>query len=358
LAWLATGFSGVLLILSLRGVNLPAEYLGMEISGMVSGSPIGHMSPMTAFIFSIAGCSLLLFIPALRKWDLFSFWLSATIVLISVILIVGYLVDAPLFYDTAIIPPAMATSLAFFSLGMSLLLAAGVKVWLPRQTVHDDAGNGAGSILLLIFIILATGILATGYFYSQNQHKQFRSRIEVELDTIADLKIQEINQWRQERFGDGMVFFKNAVFSETVRQFLLQPGDMDAKRHLEIWLKKIEQFSQYSRISLINTAGIELLSIPDHSGKTLSEKHQDLSQAVEARQVTFLDFTRNDPGLPPHLAIVVPILSAPDWSDLLGVLTIEIDPEVYLYPLIQNWPIPARVPRPCSSAGMAMVFST
>ena len=340
LGWMATGFSIILLILSLRGIYLPVEYLGIDITGMMDGVPVGHMSPMTAFIFSITGCSLLLLSPDIRTSNLVSFWLAAIIVLISMILIVGYLLGTPLFYGTAIIPPAMATSLAFSFLGVSLLLAAGFKAWPPRQTAYDGIRNGAGSILLLVFILLATGILATGYLYAQYQQKQFRSRTEVELDTIANLKIREIKQWRQERLKDGLVFFKNAAFSETIRQY--QSGDVEAKRHLDFWLEKIILFPQYNRISLLNAAGVEQLSIPNRSVETVSEKTLDIGNAAETQQVFFLDFTRKDRDLPPCLAIVVPILSAPDWSELLGMLTIEIDPQEYLYPLLQNWPTPSE----------------
>ena len=310
LGWMATGFSIILLILSLRGIYLPVEYLGIDITGMMDGVPVGHMSPMTAFIFSITGCSLLLLSPDIRTSNLVSFWLAAIIVLISMILIVGYLLGTPLFYGTAIIPPAMATSLAFSFLGVSLLLAAGFKAWPPRQTAYDGIRNGAGSILLLVFILLATGILATGYLYAQYQQKQFRSRTEVELDTIANLKIREIKQWRQERLKDGLVFFKNAAFSETIRQY--QSGDVEAKRHLDFWLEKIILFPQYNRISLLNAAGVEQLSIPNRSVETVSEKTLDIGNAAETQQVFFLDFTRKDRDLPPCLAIVVPILSAPE----------------------------------------------
>lgn len=341
LVWSGIGISLVLLMLSLRGIYLPAEHLGMNISGMANGVPLGHMSPMTAFIFFITGCSLLFLSPIHRKWDLVSFWLAAIIIVASMILIVGYLVDAPLFYGTEIIPPAMATSLAFFSLGISLLLSAGLSAWPPRQSAQEDSKNGAGSILLLIFILLATGILGTGYLYSKNQHKQFSDRIEAELSTIADLKIQELKEWRQERRADALVFFKNAAFSETVRQFFHLPDDIETKRNLTIWLEKIEQLPQYDRIALINAAGVEQLSIPSHRRDTLYKKNQDIRDAIEERRVAFIDFTRDNPALPPYLAIVVPILSAPDWNEVLGILIIEINPEEYLYPLIQNWPTPS-----------------
>jgi PAS domain S-box-containing protein len=339
LTWIGTGLSLFLLFFSFSGVYLPAEHLGMNISGTVNGIPVGHISPMTAFIFFISGCSLLLLSPVRRRWaNLFAFWLSTIIILISMILVVGYLVDAPLFYGTAIIPPAMTTSLAFFLLGIALLLSAGLKAWPPQKTMDDDSKNGAGIILLLVFIILATGILGSGYLFSQNQQKQFRGRVEAELGTIAALKIRELKEWRQERRADALVFFKNSAFSNLVRQFLQQPEKMEARLNLEIWLEKVKQMPQYQRISIFNTSGFEVLSIPRRLGPESQQRNQDVSRAVTTRQVAFLDLAREDPGLPPYLTIVVPILAGPDWNDVLAVLTVEIDPEKYLYPLIRNWP--------------------
>ncbi len=341
LVWGGTGVSATLLVLSLRGIYLPVEFLGMDISGTMNGAPIGHMSPMTALIFTIAGCSLLSLSPAHGQGTLLSFWLAVSIVLVSMILLVGYLVDAPLFYATPIIPPAMSTSLAFFLLGIALLLSAGVNAW-PPPTLHDDSRDGLGIVLLLAFIFLAIGILAAGYLYSQNQQRQFRSWIETQLGTIADLKNRELNQWRQERRADASLFFKNAAFSRTVQKFLNEPDDPETKRHLETWLDKIEQLPQCDRISLFNTAGVVQLFSPNPSGESFPFKKQDIHDAVERRQVTFLDFARKSPDLPPHLATVVPILSAPDWGEVIAVLAMEIDPEYYLYPLIREWPVPSN----------------
>ena len=60
LGWTGVILSLLLLIFSMLGIQLKAEYLGMNISGMAGEAPVGHMSPLTALCFVIIGGSFLL----------------------------------------------------------------------------------------------------------------------------------------------------------------------------------------------------------------------------------------------------------------------------------------------------------
>jgi PAS domain S-box-containing protein len=336
------GISAVFLFLSLRRVHLPVEHLGMDISGIVQGAPVGHMSPMTALLFAMIGSALLLFSPVHRRRNLASFWLAASVVLAAMILVVGYLVNAPLFYGTGTIPPAMTTSLAFLLLGIAIVLAAGLSARLSRHYWEDDAGTGITTTLLLVFILLSAGILSAGYLYSRHQQHQFHSRIEAELSVIADLKSDQLQQWRRERLGDASMFYKNHAFSEIVRRLLQNPNDTEARQHLRIWLEKIQYLPQYSRISLSDAGGAEQLVVPAGAGKNSAAVQRDVAGAMASRRITFNDFHRAGANLPPHLEVVVPILAGPDWDSILGVLTLGIDPGRDLYPLLQSWPMPSE----------------
>ena len=342
LTWLLAAASLALLLLSSCGIYSPVEFLGLQVAGQVSGAPIGHMSPMTALLFLTTGCSLLLLTPNGRKRGLSSFWLAATVVMLSMLLVVGYLVGAPLFYGTKIIPPAMATALAFALLGTALLLAAGIRASSPLHREYASARNGAAPVLLLVFLFLVVGILGAGSFYAHHVQKQFRGQIESELSAIADLKIQELQQWRRERLQDGMVFFQNDNFSERVQQFFNNPRDGEARRRLAIWLEIIDKFPQYTRIVLADATGVDRLILTSRPELQVPEKDRNIEEALALRQVTLLDFHRIRPGLPPHLTLFVPILAAPDWQERIGVLLFEIDPQAYLYPMIQNWPTPSE----------------
>ena len=57
--------------------------------------------------------------------------------------------------------------------------------------------------LLLIFAILALGIVAGGAFYYRHYERQFRAAVEHQLVAIAELKAEEPAQYRVERL-DGI----------------------------------------------------------------------------------------------------------------------------------------------------------
>ena len=79
-------------------------------------------------------------------------------------------------------------------------------------------GNLSSGLLILIFVILATGILITGYFLYTYYAKSYRTQVEQQLSTIADLKVGELVQWRKERLSDANQLYKNPAFSSLVQR--------------------------------------------------------------------------------------------------------------------------------------------
>jgi len=93
---------------------------------------------------------------------------------------------------------------------------------LPLKT-NQMSGQRAGFAFLLVFILLAAGIVVTGWLYYRNYKKQFRAGIERQLSVIADLKAGDLAQYRKERLEDGSTFLENAPFAALVRRFLEKP---------------------------------------------------------------------------------------------------------------------------------------
>jgi hypothetical protein len=60
-------------------------------------------------------------------------------------------------------------------------------------------GSRPGFVLLLVFNLLASGIVTAGCLYYQNRQKQFRAGIAQQLTIIADLKAGDLARYRQER---------------------------------------------------------------------------------------------------------------------------------------------------------------
>ena len=200
----------------------------------------------------------------------------------------------------------------------------------------------ASYILILIFIILTLGIVTTGYLYYRNYEKHFRTGVEQQLSSIAELKADELVDWRKERLSDAATFYKNSAFSTLVRRCFKNPQDMEAKGHLRSWIGQVQSASQYDRVFLLDARGVERMSVPDTPELVAPHLLQQAPEILRSGKVVFLDFHRDVPDGPIHLAVLVPILDGQDTSRAIALLVLRIDPEKYLYPFINRWPTPSR----------------
>ena len=117
---------------------------------------------------------------------------------------------------------------------------------------------------------------------------------------------------------------------------------MDARRQLQAWLREISKtYYEYDRISLFDVQGVERLAVPDRPEPLPVHMAKSIATVLAARQVMFLGFYRDAPGLPIQLEVLAPIYDESDTNVPLGVLVLRIDPKIRLYPFIQHWPVPS-----------------
>ena len=203
-------------------------------------------------------------------------------------------------------------------------------------------GYRVGLVFLFVFFLLAAGIITIGAFYYRNYERHYRVEMEQQLSAIAELKVNDLVQWRKERMVDGGIMFKNSAFIALVRHFLEKPTDADAQRHLLDWLTKLGQHGQYNRVWLLDAQGTTRLSVPSGQQPSASATLQMVSEVLRLGQPAFQDFYRNEHDHRIYLAVMVPIFDESDARRSLGVLVLRIDPETYLYPFINRWPVPSR----------------
>ncbi len=56
------------------------------------------------------------------------------------------------------------------------------------------SGRWRGHVLVFIFLLVAAGIVAAGYFYYRSYERGYRAEVENQLSAIADLKVSELAQ--------------------------------------------------------------------------------------------------------------------------------------------------------------------
>ena len=207
---------------------------------------------------------------------------------------------------------------------------------------RTDEGHHTRWFFLLIFAILTVGIISVGYLSYQRYERHYRNEVERQLATVADLKASELAQWRMERQGDGALFFKNPAFSSLVQCLLNNPLDAKAQRLLQDWMKIIQTYYRYDQVRLLDTQGVTRMSVPAEHRPLSAAVLRRIPEILQAKQVVFQDFYRDEHNQRIYLAVLVPILDVANNNRPLGILKLRINPEIYLYPFIRRWPTPSQ----------------
>lgn len=334
--------SVALFFLSINGVFLSAEHLGFKMMGAVEGSPIGHMSPITAFTFLLISLSFRNVItasPSAAWRGIAAWWLAIMVIVAYVMLMLAYFFGTPMFYGGTFIPPAATTSLAFLALGSALLALAQPLAW-PETAPSARNEHYSSDILIVVFLLLAAGIISAGYYYHRKHERHYLSEAERQLSAIADLKMGELLLWREERLADAGLFYHNAAFANIVKNVVKHPESWQARREIEAWSRALQSKRNYNRIFLLDALGISKWSHPEAASEPISKLvRQKALESLRTGRITVADFYRNEYSGKIYLSILTPIFDPDHDNEPLGVVVLRIDPEKYLYPFIQRWPV-------------------
>jgi hypothetical protein len=262
--WSVTAISLALLVLFLLGAHPFVEHPGMQLDEALNGGTIGHMSPVTAFCFGLTGLAFLALLSSVsgRHWrPVAALGLASLITWSGIVLVLAYLIEAPVLYGIAIIPPSLTTSLAFLMLGASLMVSSGLILW-PRSVLTDSAAKRSMNILIVTFVLLATSIITIGYGHILQFERNYRAEAENGLSAIAAMKVKELACWRQERLGDASIFLKNDGFTALVSRYFDGPEDPNTQERLQTWMSKVSLQSECDRVILLDAHGMNRMSAP------------------------------------------------------------------------------------------------
>lgn len=340
--WLGTAIALVLFALRCLGLSPGFEHLGLNLSTTANGTPVGLMSPVTAMGFLLVGLSFLASLSwaAIPRWRNALATGAASLLLgISFVFLLAYLYGMPLLYGSGFIPPAFSSILGFLALGLALLILGRPA---PGCRPTAEPGFRTAFAFILIFLVLAVGIMTASYLYYRQFERTFLSATDQELSAVADLKVEELALYRRERLGDGAVMFQNPSVSALVRRFLEVPEDQEARRFFQTWISKYEEYYHYDLVCLLDTKGATRLCSPAGRAPVSSSITQRLPELFGSGQMSFQDLHRNEYNQQAYLDILVPLFDETEARRPLAVFDLRIDPTTYLYPFIRRWPTPSR----------------
>jgi PAS domain S-box-containing protein len=193
--------------------------------------------------------------------------------------------------------------------------------------------------LVLIFFFLSVGVLILGYGYYGHQAAHFQREMEVKLNAIANLQVQQIIFWHKERMHDALSLFDDPIFAREVQNWF----DKGSPLQKEEIINRLQglKFEIFEGIRLLDSQGTVRLAIPENEAEVTPLMKGYISNAVSRHKIIFVDL-HFSPKNEIRLDLIVPIHYHKGGKIInVGVVLMMVDPQEFLYTLIQSWPTPS-----------------
>src|SRR6266540_2527143 len=190
---------------------------------------------------------------------------------------------------------------------------------------------------IALFTFLALAIVAAGLLSYQRSAADLRRQKERELATIAALKVDEIERWRDERLVDA-----GAIAADPTLIAALAAGRArapSAKSAVERWFEEVRGLGEYASIGVVSADRAVLFAAGDVAPEASSALVVSLvRRAIRERRPLMSDVHRHAPGDPLHLTVASPLLGDGPGG---GAVLLRVDPYRWFFRMVQSWPTPS-----------------
>jgi PAS domain S-box-containing protein len=198
-------------------------------------------------------------------------------------------------------------------------------------------------LLIVLFVIISASSIILGYVYYKSQKTRILRERTLELSAIADLKVRQIAQWRNERLGDARLIGENRPFVRLLYDYLYEVNQPASREEIIRNLKSVIKSAEYKNIILIDSAGDVRGFYPNQDTVLGDHMKKMFPDFIQLKSGILTDLHKTSRVSYNHLDLVIPLLNMWDEKPVtFGLLTIRIDPQENFYPLIQSWPVPTR----------------
>ncbi|CAK0781886.1 hypothetical protein CCP4SC76_8040001 [Gammaproteobacteria bacterium] len=192
-------------------------------------------------------------------------------------------------------------------------------------------------ILAGAMVLMATG----GTWFYQTQKQALRLQAEATLQTIANLKVDALVQWRSERLSDSNLLAKSPFLGRAVEEWLKNPLPALTEQLLNEF-RSLRDHARYSDVLLVDPQGQIRLSLAGRTGQIDAFELRTLNTAWRETGPQFSDLHQDADDPFPHATGISPIFGVQGSAGPVGAILLRTDARQFLYPLLQTWPIPTE----------------
>jgi signal transduction histidine kinase len=213
-----------------------------------------------------------------------------------------------------------------------------------KELVTKQPRRISSGFVITLFAAIALTLSAIGLIFYHYERNQFRKAAGERLAAIAHWQTREIQNWRTERIRDATQFTTSPYNARRFVEFL-RTSARDDGRDILAFLDNVKETALYHDLMLADTLGNVRLSSNETLRNLSIEEKRDLAVAVHSGKIYLADIHRGETPGTLHLNIYAPIWKGKAMfgdSTVIGALILQLDPETYLYPLIETWPTPSE----------------
>ena len=190
--------------------------------------------------------------------------------------------------------------------------------------------------LMMLAVLLGLASIGAGFYHVQRRYVQ--AHVEADLASIAQMKAEQIAQWRRERLGDAEVLSGSPFFAREVSSWLLhQRPELEAG--LLTRMRLFVRSYGYCDVLLLDPGGEVLLSASGRHGRVDAAAFPFVQEALREGRAALTDLHLGELDENPHVSALAPLF-AEDGAERrpIALVALVVDASRFLYPLIQSWP--------------------
>ena len=185
-------------------------------------------------------------------------------------------------------------------------------------------------LIILLSILIATG----GYTYYRYQAEEIKKNKYKDLENTAHLKMQQIIQWHKERMSEVVFFSENPNFISYISRMLNNEQDDAERNYLRGRLSHIQKTHGYHNIFVLRPSQEVLFSLNKVALPLQQVTKAQVAVAFGKKQIQTTGFYKDSGKI--FFDFIAPVINQQGTS--IAVLVFRIDPDSFLYPLIQERP--------------------
>ncbi|MCL6098844.1 MAG: hypothetical protein M1391_09750, partial [Bacteroidetes bacterium] len=190
-------------------------------------------------------------------------------------------------------------------------------------------------LLLLIFIVSSSILLLVGYVFYTLQRDEITRNFYSELQTISNLKEKQIVGWYKERL-ELAEFVRNDQSLVSNLKLAFNNGAKFQTRLIN-WLEAFGRDSNFTESMFFNP-DVKVRIVAKPYPQIAEPGRQLIAEALKKKDVAISGFHVSETEESAHIDIAIPFYDSSETNNqLVGILFIRIDPQKFLFPLIQNW---------------------